>query len=388
MTYSPDSLLADLFRLYRDAKPQQERGEAFLEHALAAALCEAGVWSHVAAHAGFDAPIDDPRVTTQDGVEDGRTDISLHWSGRPGIVLELKRNGPPTPDQVQRYIDAGKHVVVVARLPARYGRGFDESRGRYLGCVTWGQLRALDWQQSPRPWRQFLSLVDEMGAAMNRVSLAQLTSVLTSWPAWDILEQWSVLAAESAAEAISDSKLTWVTKETKKTKTFYGWQYYARWLWAKPWRGNGISPTALCGFFVGRPPQSPVLVEGAPDVVLLLRANPEGDVARKLKSDPSYVAARDRWLADSTAEVFREADPADSKWGILRVRSSSLILLQASNPDAALADWAVARVGELVDSGVMDALGAVELALRGSSSAPPVPPAVDEEDDETPDGRS
>ena len=77
MSYSPDHLLSALFRIYRAAQPARQQGEAFLEHALAAALSEPGVWRRVAEHTGFAAPPADPKVTTQDVVENGRTDITL-----------------------------------------------------------------------------------------------------------------------------------------------------------------------------------------------------------------------------------------------------------------------------------------------------------------------
>jgi nucleoside phosphorylase len=381
MTYSADKVLAALFRLYGEGKPQQERGEAFLEHALAAALSEPGVWGRVAEHAGFNAPREDPRVTTQDRVDDGRTDVSLHWPGQVDVVLELKQRDPPSPEQVSRYLAACKHVAVIARSPARYNRGFNGTPGRYLGCVTWGHLRALDWKSTPRAWRQLQWLIDEMGVAMSRVSLAQLSGVMSSWSAWHVMEEWAIAGAEAARNKFSTDNLTWVTKDTKKGKTYDRWQHYSRWLWARPWRGNGMSPTALCGFFAGRVPHALPLVDGSPDLVLVLRANPEGDVGQKLRSDPSFAAVRDAWLAGSTPQIYREAPLPDSNWEFLRVRSSALALLQASNPDTAFTEWAAARAQELVDAGVMHALGDLELAARVVGLALPTPVVGDEEEE-------
>ena len=200
---------------------------------------------------------------------------------------------------------------------------------------------------------------------MKRVNEADLAAVFASWDTWAVLEEWATAGAEAACRALSRDGVSWVTKEGRRTKTFHAYQHYSRWMWTTPWRGDGFSPTGLCGFFIGRPPRAPVLVEGIPDLVLALRANPEGDVGRRLRTDPRWAEVCRAWREGSTAEVLREVSPADSAWEIVRVRSSARTLLHAPNPDAAFVEWASARARELVDSGVAGALAELEVGARG-----------------------
>ena len=88
---------------------------------------------------------------------------------------------------------------------------------------------------------------------MSTVSITQLSAVLTSWPAWQVLDRWALAGAETAAQKLSDSKLTWVTKDRKRGNIFQKYEHYSRWFWANPWRAHGASPTGLCGFSLDDP---------------------------------------------------------------------------------------------------------------------------------------
>ena len=52
------------------------------------------------------------------------------------------------------------------------------------------------------------------------------------------------------------------------------------------------------------------------------------------------------------------------------MRSSAVLLLQSKNPDTAFVDWVTVQAQDLVDTGVIGAIGDLELAARKSGTAP------------------
>lgn len=141
--------------------------EGVLEDALAAALETPGVWEKVLAHLNFSSelPRDLPRVSTQEIVEEGRTDITLRWPNEYSLNLELKVDDPPGKGQIDRYLRSGSDVIAIARLPGHVD--VQELNGhKYLGLLTWSYLRKLDWENAPLEWRQFLRLLDVMGVVV------------------------------------------------------------------------------------------------------------------------------------------------------------------------------------------------------------------------------
>ena len=364
--YALDRMLARLFR--HASAEDQVRGEAFLEEALAAALCEAGTWARIVDRTSLDVPRDDPELLAQEVVAEGRTDITLRWPGRNALVLELKQGLPPDEKQIRQYLESERDVVAVAK----YRRFYDVLRlggFQYRGLVTWRDIRDLDWIGAPRAWKQLHALIDEMGVAMQRVTLGSLTAMVSSWDAWGALEAWAENATNQVAKELSlPGGTRWVTRDRRRTQTYQRHQLYARWLWTHPWRGGDRQLTGLCGLFVGRTPHAPVRIEGAPDLFLSLRSDPAGDVGRRLEKDEKLRKLIDKWRTRADDGVLREAPLPDSQWEFLRVRCSAVELLRSDRPDLAFAEWAAARAKELVSGGVIGRL--VELEAEVLAAVP------------------
>lgn len=111
-----EHLLAKLWNRVQGGMLQKE---GVLEDALAAALEAPGVWEKLHGHLKLPSEIPSvlPRVSTQEIVEEGRTDITLRWSNGYSLVLELKIDDPPGKDQIVRYLRSDSDVIAIARLP-------------------------------------------------------------------------------------------------------------------------------------------------------------------------------------------------------------------------------------------------------------------------------
>jgi hypothetical protein len=330
-----------------------------------------GVWQRVVDHFGLrDVPRETPEVTSQDVVDKGRTDLTLRWNESRDVVLELKVGAPPGERQVLDYLESGKHVLVVAKLRPHYTIAPVDGC-RYLGAITWGDLREVEWPEAPVPWFQLLHLIDKMGVAMKRVDLSGLTAMASSWDSWEVVEQWTEAAADEVCKLLTSPSATWVPKEKKRIGSYQRYRIYGRWIWPTPWRGWD-SLLGCLGLFMGRPPQARSTVDGAPDLFLSLRLNPNSALARSLPADEKLKVAVGAWKSLPRAGVMREAPLPDSQWEFLRCRSSSLLLVQAEEPEKEFVGWARARATELVDAGIMRRLAELDGECRERGGLPEV----------------
>jgi hypothetical protein len=195
--------------------------EAVLEEAFAAALETSGVWEKLHQHLGLspDIPSTSPdEVSTQEVVEEGRTDITLRWSNGYALNLELKAGDPPTKDQIERYLRSGLNVLAIARLPEHKGVPA-VGACKYFGLITWSRLRNLEWSEAPLEWRQFLHLLDATGVVVKNVDYVELEGIVRSWDTWDKLEAWSRQGAAAVEEQFRNKKLPWASRS--KMMAFY-----------------------------------------------------------------------------------------------------------------------------------------------------------------------
>lgn len=349
-----------LARFFRYATRANVPREAFLEAALAAALEHPEVWRRFVAKVGW-ATLDGwahvtapPTVDTQEEVTGGRTDITLRWVGHTPVVLELKIDDPPLAQQVETYL-AGAHVAAVAKYVAHLPvRG--HATHRWLGVVPWQRFRELDWPGAPLVLHQLHHLIDTLGVAMPRINLHALSGMLASWDAWNTFDGWSLRAAHTVIQTWAPAGFALVTRNKRQPPIESKYQRYAYLLWRNPWSWN-VQLGAFLGLYVGRP-TAPTLVEGLPDLLLMLHVSPTSAVATALQRDAAFGAAVSKWLARG-GEVTREHLPADSKWEFLRARASVLPLLGAPDQQQAFQDWFKARAAELVEDGIVARVAAV-----------------------------
>lgn len=299
-------LLANIWNRVQGGRLQTE---AVLEDALAAALEALGVWEKLHQHLGLspEIPSNSPKVSTQETVEEGRTDITLRWSNAYSLNLELKIDDPPGKDQIERYLRSGVDVLAIARLPSHID--VQEVNGRkYRGVVTWSQFRKLEWIEAPLEWRQLLHLLDVTGVVMKKVDRTELEGIIRSWDTWDTLQEWSRKGMEAVLEVLHEADLNWVYKEKKRQRVRVDMthQRIVWWMWHPPWQDDSLA--IYSGLFMGRPKEAkndPVLEPGFPDLMLAFHVDP--DSARKELPKRPRIAESSKTLggADNRSSAAR-----------------------------------------------------------------------------------
>jgi len=332
--------------------------EGVLEDALAAALETPGVWERLHRHLNLsnDVPSTLPIVSTQDVVEEGRTDITLRWPNEYSLNLELKVDDPPGKGQIERYLRSGSDVIAIARLPGH--RAVQELDGRrHLGVVTWSHLRNLEWNDAPLEWRQFLHLLDAMGVVVKKVEYTELEGLVRSWTTRDKLEDWSKRGMLAVQQLIEKEKLPWACKDKagQRVKVDASHQRLVWWISHLPWQDDALAIYA--GFFVGRVREGkpdPVLEGNLPDLMLSFHLNPESPRGRRVRGDADLQKAIEKWTSRAaTGSVVREPRLDGSTWEIIRCRESSRILLEAPDPGVKVVEWMEQRTKEWIDDGIV-----------------------------------
>lgn len=357
-----------LAKIWKRVQGGIQQKEAVLEDALAAALESLGVWEKLHGHLKLPSEIPSvlPRVSTQEIVEEGRTDITLRWPNEYSLVLELKIGDSPAKDQIARYLRSDSDVIAISRLPGHSYVQEDNGR-RHLGVFTWSNLRQLDWENAPLEWRQFLHLLDAMGVVVKKVEYAELQGIVQSWNAWDKLEAWSQKGMLAVQQLIEKEKLPWVykDKERQRVKVDSSYERLVWWISHQPWQDDALAIYA--GFFVGRVRQGKpdqVLHDGLPDLMLSFHVNPESPRGKRIRTDPQLQNALTKWTSRAaTGSVVREPRLDGSTWEIIRCRESSRILVEAPDPGQTVVDWMEQRAQEWIDTGVIQRV--TELAKLG-----------------------
>lgn len=358
------------------------RTEACLEAALAAALEAPQVFSRLAAHVGWTAPEGHPTISTQDTVTSGRSDIRLTWevnAKQYQLVLELKVDAPPDRAQIEKYLDAGADVVAVARFARPLSIG-TSTGGRFLGTVTWRQIRSLRWQDGPVPvaLAQLFQLIDVTEVAVSLVTLPGLTGFVASWHAWTALREWANHAAEVIVADLASTPFACVQREGKKGRLSFDDRdnRYGALIWPPPWRGDLLQ--IVLGTYAGRP-GDPTIVDGVPDLLLTLIVDPKSHFSKQLETNGACVTAIAKWRGRDQlpAGGLREFRPGS--WEIVRARATALPLVQEQDQEGWFKTWIRTRIEEWRGDGVLDALGALEKATRsGAGPAPAEDPSASE----------
>ncbi|KYF89937.1 hypothetical protein BE17_17460 [Sorangium cellulosum] len=363
-----------LASVWRSASAGHLQTEACLEAAIVAALEDPEVLRRLADHLHWSLPEGDPRISTQEVVAEGRTDVTLTWpkasSSEPvyQLVLELKANAPPNQGQVEKYLRDGADVVGVARFQ-RPANIVVPGGGRFLGIVTWRRIRDFWREGAPLPLRQLHHLLDATGVTMPNITLPGMTSLVSSWTAWGIFREWSLRAAAEVAGDLKKAGHTWVLRSGNKGKRGFDERYerYAARLWPPPMRGDWLY--LFVGLFVGRD-NDPVSVEGVPDLFLALHVDPDKSMGQLLQKDAKLAAAVAKWKKRS-GNVLREFRPGE--WEVLRARTSALELVQSAEQETEFLAWMRARAKEWVDDGILAIVAKADAATRktiGEASEP------------------
>lgn len=323
--------------------------EAALEDALAAALEATDAWPRMVRHFRWPLPKDRPKVTTQDRVEEGRSDIRLTFTGGERAVLELKAGPAPGLHQLRKY-EEGARVVGIATTPRLY------PSPALVGSTLWSDLRAMPWLAPPLPWRQLLHLMDTIGVTVPPVDVSALTGLFASYSAFDTFTDWSREAADHVAHGLSTGSVRFDTKDKERGRRFdeRAHRRQVSWAWAPPWRRHpwtGVPTGLYFGF-----PSAPVLVPGLPDLLLMWHCPPDSPLHPALRGDAALVAAATRWSARTEASTFREWRPGD--WPLLWARCSTSVLLGAPEPAKVYLAWVDQVVSEWNTEGIADRLRA------------------------------
>lgn len=332
--------------------------EGFLEDALAAALEAPGVWERLHAHLKLsnDVPSTLPVVSTQDVVEEGRTDICLRWPSGYRLTLELKIDNQPGKEQVERYQRSGSDVITVARLPGHIDA--PESNGhKFFGSFTWSYLRKLDWANAPLEWRQFLRLLDATEVVVKNVDRAELEGIVGSWDTWDTLQEWSQKGMEAVHLVLQNAGLDWVYKEKKRQRVRVDMthQRLVWWMWPPPWNDDSLAIYA--GFFMGRNKegeQDPVLERGLPDLMLAFHIDPNSPRGKLMRKDSALQTAIARWTSRVAFGGERREPRLDGhEWEVLRCRQTARLITEAPDPGVKTVEWMRDRALEWVEDGIV-----------------------------------
>ncbi len=335
-----------------------QQKEGVLEDALAAALEAPGVWERLHRHLQLsnDVPSTLPIVSTQDVVEEGRTDICLRWPNEYRLTLELKIDNQPEKHQVERYQRSGSDVIAIARLPGYIDA--PEINGRkFFGSFTWSYLRKLDWDNSPLVWRQLLRLLDATEVIVKNVDRAELEGIVGSWDTWDTLQEWSQNGMEAVHGVLQIAGMNWVYKEKKRQRVRVDMthQRLVWWMWTPPWNDDCLALYA--GFFMGRNKegeQDPVLERGLPDLMLAFHIDPNSPRGKLLRKDSALQKAIKRWTSRVPLGSERREPRLDGhQWEVIRCRETARLITEAPDPGMKMVDWMRDRAQEWVDDGIV-----------------------------------
>lgn len=333
--------------------------EAALEDALAAALEATDAWPRMVRHFRWPLPKDRPTVTTQDRVEEGRSDIRLTFASGEPVVLELKAGPAPELHQVRKY-EEGARVIGIATTPRLY------PSPALVGSTLWSDLRAMPWLDPPLPWRQLVHLMDTVGVAVPPVDVSALTGLLASYSATDTFTEWSREGADRVARGLSAGGVRFDTRDKERGRRFdeRAHRRQVSWAWAPPWRRHPWTGV-LTGLYFGYP-TAPVLVAGLPDLLLMWHCPPDSSLHAALRADPALVTAAKQWSEDTSGSTLREWRPGD--WPLLWARCSTSVLLGAPEPGKVYLAWVDHVIAEWNAHGVADRLRAHLLAIQVSAS--------------------
>ena len=280
----------------------------------------------------------------------------MRWANEYSLNLELKVGDAPGKDQIERYLRSGIDVLAIARLPERIDVQAINGR-KFLGLVTWSQLRNLQWPEAPLVWCQFLHLLDVMGVVVKKVEYTELQGIVQSWNAWDILEAWSKKGMVAVQQLIEKEKLPWAYKDKdgQRVKVDSSYERLVWWISHQPWQDDALAIYA--GFFVGRlrdAKPDPVLHDSLPDLMLSFHVNPESPRGKLIRTDPQLQNALAKWTSRAaTGSVVREPRLDGSTWEVIRCRESSRILLEAPDPGTKVVEWMEQRAQEWIDDGIV-----------------------------------
>ncbi len=337
--------------------------EAALEDALAAALESTDAWPRMVQHFRWPLPRDRPTVTTQDRVQEGRSDIRLSFPSGERVVLELKAGPAPELKQVRKY-EEGARVIGIAKTPRVY------PSPKLLGSITWADLKHLPWSDAPLEWRQLLRLADTLGVTVPPIDVSALTGLYASFEAQDTFTSWSQEAAELVAQALTGGGAQFVTREKKRGRRYdeRGHRRQVSWAWPKPWHQHPWAGV-YTGLYFGHP-HAPVLAQGLPDLVLCWQCRPGEALHRALVGDAQLEACAQKWVKTADDGTLRLWLPG--QWPLLMARHSSARLLGQALPNRAYLDWVGSVLREWTDTGIT---GRLQVHLPASAAS-----ALDEDD--------
>jgi hypothetical protein len=342
-----------LAKSWERARQKVLRTEAFLEDALAAALEVPEFWQRLANECGCTGhvPPGQPQISTQDSVDEGRTDIVLEWTTGYRLALELKTTEPPSTRQIERYLRSNVDVLAVAKLPASVNPELPAGR-RFFGVKTWARIHEIDWEDAPLEVRQLHRLLEVTEVVVPKVSRAALEGLVTSWDIWDSLEAWSRKGLEAAQGALARGgfKCVQQDKARQHVKVDMTYQRLVWWMWPSPWQDDSLAIYA--GLYVGRD-DDPLLAAPMPDLVLALHLDPASRRGMRLRDDATWTEAAKRWSSRALDQSSRDFDPGPESWEILRCRASAQELVDADDPGAHMVHWMEARAQEWVDDGIV-----------------------------------
>ena len=348
-----------LARSWKRAQQRVLQTEGFLEDALASALELPEFWRRFAVEAGCSdhVPPEQPEVTTQETVDEGRTDIIVQWPSGYRLAIELKAGQPPSPDQIERYLRSGLNVLAIAKFPASLKVEAPEHR-RFFGVMTWARIRQIDWDGAPLEVQQLHGLLETTDVIMPTITRPALEGFLASWDLWGPMTTWSKKGLDVVQRIVTEGGFKCVQQDRARqhVKPDQDHHRLAWWTWPSPWSDDYFGIYA--GLYVGWP-DDPVLESGVPDIVVALHLKPDAPRGVRLRQDAALNEAAKRWSLRTDPAITREFDPAPRTWEILRGRTSALHMLSASDPAAYMVQWMEACAIEWVEDGITRRLGEI-----------------------------
>lgn len=131
----PDAALARIFQLYRHAVRANEETrilqEELLRRSSARRVARRRRRLGTCGAVCGTRPESPPRVTSQDAVKDGRTDLQVQWPGHRELVLELKVSVAPEIEQVRCYLEAKDPAL-------EFGEWAEAQAAELVEMVSWG----------------------------------------------------------------------------------------------------------------------------------------------------------------------------------------------------------------------------------------------------------
>jgi hypothetical protein len=348
-----------LARSWERARQRVLQTEGFLEDALASALEVPEFWQRFAREMACDGhvPPEQPEVSTQETVDEGRADIILEWPSGYRLAVELKVGEPPSPAQIERYLRSGLDVLAIAKFPASIDVETPGQR-RFFGLRTWSQVHDIDWEDAPLEVQQLHRLLETTDVVMTKVTRSALEGIHASWDTWAPMAAWCKKGIDAIQRIVSDGGFKCVQQDRARQHVKIDEEHHrlAWWTWPSPWCDDYFGIYA--GLYVGWP-DDPVLNPGLPDLVVALHGKPDSPRGTRLREDALWTNAAKRWSTRKTDGLRREFDPAPRNWEILRCRTSTLSLLDANDPGAAMVKWMEACAREWVEDGITLRLGEV-----------------------------